>query len=347
MELMYPTLLIVTIVTILVVIVIGKKNKTEFTNGKKVANTKYIKETEYYKAKLKKYKLLSNVVIALNIICILVSGILASRLVKRQTKSDEKYNRDIILSLDISTSECEVNLEFVKQFRQILSSLEGDRIGIILYNTSPVVYCPLTDDYNFIDEKLEYIEKQLDIVVKNNGDVPYSFDDEGLETYTFWYGGTIARSDERGSSLVGDGLAGTVYSFPDLKTNTERTRIIIFATDNDVAGTELVSLDDASYLCKKYNINLYAYCPTVQMNKYTSEEKIALYKKAVEQKAGGKFYTGDIKQMTSSILNEIKDTKTSLLKMNKKTIITDYPEFLFISIIVIYLILIFIEKRIR
>lgn len=80
---------------------------------------------------------------------------------------------------------------------------------------------------------------------------------------------------------------------------------------------------------------------------YTSNEKIASYKKAVEQNAGGKFYTGDLQKMTTSIVQEIKETKTSLLKTSKKTYVTDHPEIFFISIIVIFLSLIILEKRIR
>ena len=93
---------------------------------------------------------------------------------------------------------------------------------------------------------------------------------------------------------------GTIFSFPDVKEDHERTRIIIFATDNDVAGTEAVTLEDACKLCKQYGINLYAYCPTVEMNTYTSKEKIAAYRMAVEQLAGGKFYTGDLSKMSST-----------------------------------------------
>ena len=83
------------------------------------------------------------------------------------------------------------------------------------------------------------------------------------------------------------------------------------------------------------------------MNMYTSNEKIASYKKAVEQNAGGKFYTGDLQKMTTSIVQEIKETKTSLLKTSKKTYVTDHPEIFFISIIVIFFSLIILEKRIR
>ena len=140
---------------------------------------------------------------------------------------------------------------------------------------------------------------------------------------------------------------GTLLSFPNLKTDKQRTRIIIFATDNAINGTETISLEDACSLCKKYNINLYAYCPTVEMNNYTSKTKIASYKRAIEENGRGKFYTGDLGKMTSSIVNEVKETKTSLLKASKKTYVKDYPQIIFVSIIVIVVILILIEKRIR
>ena len=76
-------------------------------------------------------------------------------------------------------------------------------------------------------------------------------------------------------------LLGTIFSFPNLETDKERTRIIIFATDNDVNGVETVSLEDACNLCKEYKINLYAYCPTEEMNPYVSESKTNSYKTLV------------------------------------------------------------------
>lgn len=83
------------------------------------------------------------------------------------------------------------------------------------------------------------------------------------------------------------------------------------------------------------------------MNVYTSKEKIANYKNAVEKNAEGKFYTGELEKMTSNIVNEIKETKTSLLKSSKKTYVTDHPEVLFIVIVLMFSILIIIEKIIK
>ena len=51
--------------------------------------------------------------------------------------------------------------------------------------------------------------------------------------------------------------------------------------------------------------------------------------------------------MSSNIVNEIKETKTSLLKTSKKTFVTDHPEIFFISVVILYAISVFIEKRIK
>ena len=347
MELMYPIATIVCLILSIALFFINFKKKTQYTNGKKVANTKYIKETAYYKSKVRKYKILSQIIKGLSVICIIIASILIARPITIQTKREDKYNRDILISLDISRSQGEVNLQLVKKFKKIIPNIEGDRIGIIIYNTAPIVYCPLTDNYDYINECLDKIEKQMKMLIDNDGYVPSSLDEDGNDPIVFWGGGVLANSDQKGSSLVGDGLAGTIFSFPNLKVDKDRTRIILFATDNAVEGTETVTLEEACSLCKKYNINLYAYCPTVEMNYNTSGEKIASYKSAVENNAGGKFYTGDLDKMSSSIVDNIKETKTSILKTSKKTYVTDHPEVSLISITIIFLILVFIEKRVK
>lgn len=207
MEIMYPIVIVICVILGLAIFFINFNKKKQYINGKKVANTKYIKETEYYKTKVKKYKIVSNIIKTISLICIIISSILIARPVTIQTKSEDKYNRDILISLDVSTSESKVNLELVKKFKEIIPDIEGDRIGIIIYNTAPVVYCPLTDDYDYVNECLDTIEQLLKFAVDNNGYIPSLFDQENGNISSFWYGGIVANNEVRGSSLVGDGLA--------------------------------------------------------------------------------------------------------------------------------------------
>lgn len=210
MELMYPFAIIVCLICVIVIMFLNKAHKDKYSDGKKIANTQFIKQTEYYKQKLKKYKFLSNTLKVLSVMIIIITGILIARPVTIQVKSDEKYNRDILIGLDISTSECEVNLELIKKFQQIVPSIEGDRIGIVIYNTAPMVYCPLTDDYDYINECFETIKEQLKIAIDNNGYPPVTYKVDGEDVPMIWDGGVGANSEKRGSSLVGDGLARNI-----------------------------------------------------------------------------------------------------------------------------------------
>lgn len=208
MEIMYPVAIIICFLLAILIFFVNL-NKNKYKEGKKVANTKFVRETSYFKAKLREYKILSFIVKTLSLAIIVVSSILIARPVVIQKKSEDKFNRDIIIGLDISTSETEVNLELIKQFRKIIPDIEGDRIGIVIYNTAPIVFCPLTDDYDYVYDQLDEIEKQLGYV-NENGNIELSKikdDDENTKAFTFWYGGTVANNETRGSSLVGDGLA--------------------------------------------------------------------------------------------------------------------------------------------
>lgn len=206
MELMNPIAIGICFILGIAIFVINFKKKKKYINGKKVANTKYIKETEYYKEKVKKYKILSYIIKGLCVACIVACSILIARPVTVQVKSEDKYNRDILLGIDMSTSENEVNLELLKKFKNILPDIQGDRIGIVLYNTAPVVYCPLTDDYNYINECIDKILEQIENEIKVETQAMYQ-PEPYYEYYTFWYGGMVTGNQKKGSSLVGDGLA--------------------------------------------------------------------------------------------------------------------------------------------
>ncbi len=212
MEIMYPIVIIIAVAILIAIFLIKSKNNNNYVEGKKVANTNFVKETEYYKNRVKAYKRLSMLIKILYIICIMATSLLTARIVKVQTKSEEKYNRDIMLSIDLSSSQDEVNLELIKKFRKMIPNIKGDRIGIIIFNTAPIVYCPLTEDYDYIDENLEILEKQLQIVIANNGEMPY--DPQDYSAQMLFEGGVIAGNETKGSSLVGDGLARNNICFP-------------------------------------------------------------------------------------------------------------------------------------
>ena len=228
MELIYPVAIIICLVLGIAIFFIRLKKKRKYTSGKKVANTQFIKETEYYKTKVRKYNILSNLIKVFCVICIVITSILIARPVTIQTQKEEKYNRDILLGLDISTTQSEVNLELIKKFKNIMPDIEGDRIGIIIYNTSPVVYCPLTDDYDYINDKFEEIEEQLKIAIQYDGVPPDTYEKDGQTLPMIWSGGVSLHAIYKGSSLIGDGLARNIIFFSRSKNGKRKNKNYYF-----------------------------------------------------------------------------------------------------------------------
>ena len=73
-----------------------------------------------------------------------------------------------------------------------------------------------------------------------NDSFTYSSFDGILEAREYLQAGTLSGAESRGSSIIGDGLASCIPYFGELEE--ERTRIIIFTTDNDLAGNEIVTI---------------------------------------------------------------------------------------------------------
>ena len=66
--------------------------------------------------------------------------------------------RDIYLCLDVSYSLYELNADFVENLEEVVRGLEGDRVGISIFNTSTVEYMPLTTDMEFTIDKLRELK---------------------------------------------------------------------------------------------------------------------------------------------------------------------------------------------
>lgn len=83
------------------------------------------------------------------------------------------------------------------------------------------------------------------------------------------------------------------------------------------------------------------------MNRYVTESGKDAYKNAIEKYANGKFYTGDISRMSSSIMDEIKNTKTSLMQTSEKKYTVDHPEIAFIIMLICVFCVVVLEKWIK
>lgn len=336
MELEYPWVLYIGIPIIIILLFIKLKKGSKYKDGKKVANTKYIKEIPYYKKVLKKHKFFSYCIKFVCIVCIILSLVLLSRPIIIDTYDEPKYSRDIFLCMDVSTSVDELNKEVIDNYKSIIKSLKNERFGIVIFNTSPVLLVPLTDDYEYILEVLDNLSRAFEARSNIN-----SSGDDYFYLMRYIGSGTIVGNEDKGSSLIGDGLASCVYNFSELDEDKEKARIIILSTDNDLQGTPTVTLEEAAKISKNNNITVFGIAP----EKIYEDDK-AEFKEAVEI-TGGEFYTETSSGTVSSIVNSIDQKAKSLVKGQKQSRKIDKPEIPFIVLIVSLFVLFILDKKVK
>lgn len=333
MELIYPLVIFIGVPIIALLVFIKLKKPMSYDKGKKIANTKYVEKIEYYKEAMKKYKMLSISTKVVCVVAILMSLVLLSRPAKIDTTSSVAYNRDIFLCMDVSMSVDELNQKLVGTLKETVKSLNGERFGISIFNTSSVLLVPLTDDYDYILSVLDNLEESF----KANIDMDFSNDSMYIRDYI--QSGTLVGNEERGSSLIGDGLASCIYNFSNLEE--DRSRVVIFSTDNDLAGKEIITLQEASQLAKSKNVTVFGIAPDT-----ISAEKESQFKQAVEL-TGGNYYTDTSSTTVKDIVNEIEKKGKSLIKGQKQVTKIDIPQVPFIILLISLMALFILNKKVN
>ncbi len=336
MELKYPFAIIIIIITTICYFRLSKKKPNTYKKGTKIANTKYVKESEYYKKKIKEYNIIKYLILSLFSIGAICSTILITRLIKVETVNLNEYNRDIFLCMDVSRSVFELNLELVDNLKETVNKLHGERFGILIFNTTSIVVSPLTDDYDYVINILDMIKKSIES--NNSTNYDSYLDDDYFYVKDYIFSGTLEGNETRGSSLIGDGLASCVYSFSNY--DADRTRIIIFTTDNDLMGTPIVTLETAAKISKSKDVKVFGIGTKTMMDKQEREE----FKNAVEY-TGGKYYEHS-NSTVQSIVKDIESTSKSLLDNKFETKKTDIPEVPFIILILSILGIIIVSKKV-
>ncbi|OMH37193.1 hypothetical protein BGP79_14070 [Tersicoccus sp. Bi-70] len=205
-----------------------------------VAHSERLTALPGYAAALRRYRLTLALALALVLGLVVALGIAAARPASTSALDPQKKNRDIILCMDVSGSMLSFNAEVVDVFERLARGFNGERIGMVIFNSSAVQVFPLTDDYDFVAEQLATAGKAFDF---SSSDIEF-------------FAGTFTGS---GSSLIGDGLATCVNSFD--QKGQPRTRSIILSTDNRLAGRPLYTTLEAAGLAADAGIRVYGLNP--------------------------------------------------------------------------------------
>lgn len=223
--------------------------------------------------------------------------LLVSRPVSEETKERTVSNRDIMLCLDVSGSMVEYDEAIAREFARIAEGLEGERIGLTIWNEVGVTVFPLTDDYGFIVDELD-----------RAADAFSDYD------YTYVSGTVLGRS----ASQIGDGLASCVDRFD--RPDEERGRAIVLASDNDPQGKGVFTLDEAAEYAAGEDVVVYGFGTPNMALRDGAEPK---FRTAVEATGGRLEIMGD--GSIGAIVDGIQHLETQRMEKPPEVIVHDEP----------------------
>lgn len=264
-----------------------RQSKPRDASAVPVAHSDRLISLPAYQALMKKYRLLVGILAACMVLLVLTGVLLSARPVAVTVDRPEVYSRDIVLCLDISGSMRETNQGILLSYSDIVKELQGERIALTVFDGSSSTVFPLTDDYDHIEDSLEVVLEGI-----------MSFD-SGL------FAGT---TQAEGSSRVGDGLTSCLMRFDN--QDIERSRSIILATDNYVAGPQVVTLPQAAALAKERSVRVYGVNPNDASNDFFIDDRAKEFYDAMVNTGGGYYKIGFGESANPAVIKGIVDKIT-------------------------------------
>ncbi|TPV53109.1 VWA domain-containing protein [Pseudarthrobacter phenanthrenivorans] len=254
---------------------------------------------------------------------LLSTAVAAARPVEVTTVRPEQHNRDIMLCLDASGSMSSADAAVVDVFATLASKFEGERIGLTIFDSTAIQVFPLTDDYGYAQEQLKLARDAFNGVPGSSGFL------DGT-----WSG--------RGSSLIGDGLASCLNSFPHGKlehrkpessgdsgtgrnlTEHQRSRTVVLATDNFLSGEPILTLDEAASLARDLAVRVYALNPG-DLDYGAEPGQPGGHLRAAAESTGGAYYALDNPEAVPSVVRGVEETEKTALEGVPRAVISDEP----------------------
>lgn len=198
-----------------------------------VAHAARLRSLPRYRTLVRRQRLLGAFGSAAALLACVGGIVLGGRVQETQVIDRDEAARDIMLCLDASGSTAPWNVDVVQEFRHIVEGLEGERIGLTVWNNAALTKFPLTDDYGFVLDRLDEAEAAF-------AGWSEIYPSDEFDDYT---AGTWSEERQYQSSLVADGLVSCVQRFDRL--DEDRGRALVLATDGEQRGRGVYTLEEA------------------------------------------------------------------------------------------------------
>jgi len=237
-------------------------------------------------------------------------SVVAARPITTDVADTDRVNRDIVLCLDVSGSMTAADASIVGRFLELVEQFHGERIALVVWDSSAAQVFPLNDDYDYVEEKLASVQDEVSTDICDIGDL-FGGDPDGDPP--IWSGTDLGA----GSSLIGDGLASCVLRFdnPDL----ERSRTVILATDNALAGDPIVTLEEAASFAIERDVRVYGITPSGMFGSDEEDLRTQL------RRTGGEVFGVDDTGAGQNIVDEVLDDQATTLDGVPELVVIDHP----------------------
>ena len=235
-ELRWPWLVVLLVVLVAVLLAVWARIwwRRQPRGASYVAHAERLRALPRYRTLVRQRRLLGGFGSVAALVACVGGIVLGGRVQETQVMDRDESARDIMLCLDASGSTAPWNVDVIEEFRDIVEGLEGERIGLTVWNNAAITKFPLTDDYEFVLDRLDEAEQAF-------AGWSEIFPSEAFDDYT---AGTWSEERQYQSSLVADGLVSCVQRFDRL--DEDRGRALVFATDGEQRGRSVYNLEEAA-----------------------------------------------------------------------------------------------------
>ena len=287
-----------------------RRHRARAARRRPVAHSERLTALPEYQGALRKHRNRLRLLAATGTVLMVAAVVAAARPAERSTVRPEQHQRDIILCLDASGSMNSADAAVVDVFGSLARQFDGERIGLTIFDSSAVQVFPLTDDYDYVQDQLKQAKS--------------AFDGAGSGSFLdgTWNG--------EGSSLIGDGLASCLQSFPAPPEGEEpgrRARSVILATDNFLSGTPLVTLAEAGALAQERDVRVYALNPgDYDFGPDAGADQPGARLRSVSEGSGGGYYALDSPDAVPGIVTGIEATQAAAFRGAPRAVVSDRAE---------------------
>ncbi|MEW1811239.1 VWA domain-containing protein [Pseudarthrobacter phenanthrenivorans] len=291
-----------------------RRNRGSNVRRRPVAHADRLTALPEYQAALRRYRRRLAMAGTACAVLLVAAATAAARPIDVTTISPGQHNRDVLLCLDASGSMSSADAAVVDVFAKLAEKFDGERIGLTIFDSSAIQVFPLTDDYAYAREQLSAAKDAFDGKPGSSGFL------DGT-----WNG--------RGSSLIGDGLASCLNSFPPGTAlpqegprveGPQRSRSVVLATDNFLSGEPIMTLDQAAQLARDRSVHVYALNPA-DLDYGAGGDQPGARLRAAAQSTGGAYYSLDNPGAVAGIVGAVEQTETAAIQGAPRAVFSEIP----------------------